>query len=291
MQKQTKILISALLVLVLTLSLASAMTVKSVDAENFSPGNEQDITVKVKNTLSTDAFDVSLTLNMGATSTTAALPFAVINSGDVVDEISSDDSENFDFTIKALASAKSGDYSIPYTITYSNESGDQQDPITGTFTLTIEANPELAYSVSTDMPVVGRQGKITLNLVNKGLGDAKFVSVTLIPNGYTLLSDDNDYIGTMASDDTETASFDVLFTQQNPTLAAEVQYRDFNNKLVTDTVSLPITVYSQDQALKLGLIQTNNTFTYIIILAVVVIGYLIVRRIRKRRRLNKAQGR
>ena len=42
-------------ILILALSLTSAMVVKSVDATNFQPGNSQDITVKIKNTLGSDA--------------------------------------------------------------------------------------------------------------------------------------------------------------------------------------------------------------------------------------------
>ena len=39
MEKQVKILASVFFVLVLSLSLASAMVVKSVDANNFQPGS------------------------------------------------------------------------------------------------------------------------------------------------------------------------------------------------------------------------------------------------------------
>jgi hypothetical protein len=286
MEKQVKILASAFFVLVLTLSLASAMVVKSVDANNFQPGSQQDITVNIKNTFSEDVRDVSLNLNIPAT----GIPFSVISSGDSQD-ISSGDTENFDFTIKASNSATSGDYSIPYTLTYSNESGIQQPSETGVFTLTVDANPELVYSVSTDTPVVGSKGKITLNLVNQGLGDAKFVSVTLIPDGYTLLSASNVYVGTISSDDSQNENFDVIFNNPNPTLTAQIEYKDFNNQLVTKTINLPITVYSQEQALKLGIISPNNTGIYVIVGLVGIVGWMIIRRVRKKKRLNKAQGR
>ena len=286
MEKQVKILASAFFVLVLTLSLASAMVVKSVDANNFHPGSQQDITVNVKNTLNNDATDVSLSLNIPAT----GIPFSVISSGDSQD-ISSDDTENFDFTIKASSDAKAGDYSIPYTITYSNSSGIQQTPKTGIFSLTVEADPELVYSVSTDTPVVGSKGKITLNIVNQGLGDAKFVSVTLIPDGYTLLSASNVYVGTVSSDDSQNENFDVIFDNPNPTLTAQIQYKDFDNQLVTKTINLPITIYSKEQALKLGIITPNNTGIYVLVGIVGIASWMIIRKVRKKKRLNKAQGR
>ena len=48
MQKQIKILFGMLFILVLTLSLTSAMVVKSIESNNFQPGSEQDITIQIK---------------------------------------------------------------------------------------------------------------------------------------------------------------------------------------------------------------------------------------------------
>jgi hypothetical protein len=280
MQKQTKILFGALFLLILTLSLTSAMLVKSVETNNFQPGSEQEITVQIKNTLDEDAKDVSLTLDL------TDLPFSITGLENNPDEISEGDSEKFDFTIKATSSAKAGDYQIPYILNYN-----ANETKKGTFTLTIEADPELVYSVSAETPIVGSQTKVTLKIVNKGLGDAKFVSVTLIPSGYTLLSNENVYIGTISSDDSQNENFEVIFTQQNPTITAQVEYKDFNNKLVIKTINLPVTIYSQEQALKLGIITSNNTGTYIVLALVGIAGWIIIRKVRKKKRLNKAQGR
>jgi hypothetical protein len=285
MMKQIKILMSAFFVLVLALSVASAMVVKSVDANNFQPGNQQDITVNVKNTLSNDANSVSLTLDF------TNLPFSIVSSGDNADEIASDDTENYDFTIKASNNAKAGDYSIPYTLTYTLKNATTATTTRGTFSLTVDANPDLTYSVSTDTPVVGSKGKIKLSIVNQGLGDAKFVSVTIIPDGYTMLSASNVYIGTISSDDSQDESFDVIFNNQNPTLTAQVEYKNFDNQLVTKTINLPVTVYTQEQALKLGIIAQNNTGIYVIIGIIGIVGWMIIRKVRKKKRLNKAQGR
>jgi hypothetical protein len=280
MEKQTKMLFGVLFMLVLTLSLTSAMVVKSVEANNFQPGSQQDITVQIKNTLDDDVTDVSLTLDL------TNLPFSMVGLEDNPDEISEDDTENYDFTIRATSSAKAGDYQVPYTISYNGTSTKK-----GTFTLTVEADPQLVYSVSADNPIVGSKAKVTLKIINKGLGDAKFVSVTLIPSGYTLLSDENVYIGTISSDDSQTENFNVIFTQQNPTLTAQIEYRDFNNKLITSTINLQVTVYSQEQALKLGITSPNNTGIYVILTIVGIAAWIVVRRVRKKKRLNKAQGR
>lgn len=285
MNKGLKILFSVFVLIVLTLSLISAMSVKSVDADNFQPGSEQKISIDVKNNLDEDTKDVSLSLDM------EDLPFTIVDYDDESLDIDSDDTESFDFTIKASNSAEAGDYQIPYTINYKNESGDSQTPKNGTFVLTIEAEPELSYSISTETPVVGSQGKMKLTIVNKGLGDAKFVSITLIPQGYTLLSEENNYIGTISSDDSEIVSMDVIFKQANPTFTAQIEYKDFDNQKVTKSITLPVTVYSQEEALQMGIIKQSNTFVYVVGGAILFVIWMIIRKIRKKKRMNKAQGR
>ena len=285
MNKQTKTIFSAFILIILTLNLASAITIKSFETDNFEPGSQQDITINVKNTLDLDTEDVSLTLDL------SEVPFTIIDSDSDDIEISSDDTEDFEFTIKAWSEAKAGDYQIPYTLSYKENESSGVETKTGTFSLTIEANPELVYSVVAEGAIVGSKGKLTLKIVNKGLGDAKFVSVKIIPEGYVLLSETENYIGTVSSDDSETASFDVIFKDKSPTLTAQVEYKDFNNEENIKTVTLPVTVYSTEEALALGIKQKDNTPVYIGAGMVLFVAWMIVRKIRKKKRINKSQGR
>jgi hypothetical protein len=281
MEKQTKIIFSAFALIVLTLSLISAMTVSSVNANNFSPGEEQKVTLKIKNTLNESVKEVSAELDV------SKVPFIVVSSNEI-DEISEDDSENLNVNLKASSEAKAGDYSVPYVLKYKLED-DSEETKTGTLTLTVEANPELSYTVISEKAIIGTQGKIKLTIVNKGFGDAKFVSVKIIPDGYTLLSGAEDYVGTINSDDFETISFDVIF-KDSSTLNAEIEYKDFNNQKVTKNVNLPITVYTNEEALKLGLIKPDNSVFYVAILVVGIGIFVVVRKILKKRKKNKSQG-
>ncbi|MDO8467815.1 MAG: hypothetical protein Q7S56_02625, partial [Nanoarchaeota archaeon] len=226
MKNLTKIVIAVFIIamyFVSLIALGSAMTLYSVSADNIQPGSEKDISVKIKNTLDDDAKDVSLSLIL------TKLPFAASGSAeDNTDQIDSGDIETFNFKIKALNDVKAGSYEIPYHLIYKTNNTVQTKD--GTFSLTVEANPELYYSASAENPIVGSQGKIKLTIVNKGFGDAKFTSVKLTPEGYTLLSEDNQYIGTIASDDSETLSFDTIFKKENPILNAQIEYKDFNNQ-------------------------------------------------------------
>ena len=82
--------------------------------------------------------------------------------------------------------------------------------------------------------------------------------VVIIPEGYTLLSESKVYLGTISSDDSQRESFTVVFDKQDPILTAQVTYKNFDNQLVTKIVNLPLTVYSKEEALKLGLVKPDN---------------------------------
>ncbi|MEK6824702.1 MAG: hypothetical protein AABY02_02500, partial [Nanoarchaeota archaeon] len=263
--------ILALLALaVLSFQLASAMTINSVSVDNISPGTEGVIRIEVENTLNELAKDINLNLNF------QGLPFIPVGSSSGgVDELKEDDEENFAFRIRASNDVAPGDYQIPYVLTFRINSGPQTRE--GSIGISVNAQPELSYSADIENPIVGRQSKINLKIVNKGLADARFVSVNLNPSGFTLLSEKEVYIGTVDSDDFETATFEVIFTSEKPKLTATVEYTDFDNSKKLDEVNLPTKVYTQEKAIELGIIQRNNWPIYIGVIVALVILWLIWR--------------
>src|SRR3989338_8819153 len=150
-----------------------------------------------------------------------------------------------------LAPGQEGKISI--TLTYTINDAIKQK--TGTIGITLRANPEIIYSISQEKPIMGQSDKITLKLINKGFADAKFALIKVFPDGYTLTSDNEIYIGSVDSDDFQTASFDVTYTEKNPVFSATIEYKDFDNKKKLETISLPLTIYTQEEAIKLGLIS------------------------------------
>ena len=277
--------ILALLALaVLSFQLASAMTINSVSVDNISPGTEGVIRIEVEITLNELAKDINLNLNF------QGLPFIPVGSSSGgVDELKEDDEENFAFRIRASNDVAPGDYQIPYVLTFRINSGPQTRE--GSIGISVNAQPELSYSADIENPIVGRQSKINLKIVNKGLADARFVSVNLNPSGFTLLSEKEVYIGTVDSDDFETATFEVIFTSEKPKLTATVEYTDFDNSKKLDEVNLPTKVYTQEKAIELGIIQRNNWPIYIGIVVVLMVIWLVWRTIRKGQRMKKSMER
>ncbi|PIN94246.1 hypothetical protein COU61_00550 [Candidatus Pacearchaeota archaeon CG10_big_fil_rev_8_21_14_0_10_35_13] len=281
MNNKTTTMILGIILAISIISLTSALTVQSVSVQEIQPGKEASVTVNIENNLKSDVRDVSVNLQLGNTQF-----IAVGSSEDSQDKIKEGNDESFSYTIKASKDIKPGDYSIPFIIRYEYENKTIER--SGTFGVTVKANPELSYTISTENAVVGNSGKITLKIINTGLGEAKFLTVRIFPSGYTLLSEETIYIGSVGSDDYETASFDVVFNDKNSLLSASIEYKDFDNKQVIKTVNLPIKVYTQEEALQLGIITKSNTGMYIIVAIIIIIIWYAWKKIKKNRRIKKS---
>ncbi len=265
--------------LLVVLPLVSGIIVKSTDIAGLNPGGEADLHVVLENNLNRDVEDVSFSLDF------SNLPISSVGGSEkTIDEINDDDSETLKFRVKASPDAKPGDYHVPYSLTFKNNTL----PRKGTIGVSVRGRTELSYSVEVEKPVVGEKSKLTLRIINKGFGDAKFVSVSVLPQGFTMLSGVNNYIGSVGSDDFETASFDVLFNNAKANFAAIVEYRDFDNNLKTEQIALPIEVYSRERAIELGVINKSNYVLYAFIV-ILIVAWFLWRVIRARRRKKSLQ--
>lgn len=281
--KKTLLSLFVLLLLIIQISQSSALFVSSANlGGTLYPGGESTLKISLYNELDYDIKEISFVLDFTNT------PFTTIGGSEKsIDKIENDDSDSVSFTIKASNSAKPGDYNVPYTITYENLTASKK----GTIGISVSGKTELEFSSSVENPVVGEKGKLSLKIINKGSGEARFVTVKISPEGYTLISDKEVYIGTIPSDDFETAAFNVVFDREQIKLNAEVAYTDLENKKSTRTISLPITVYSKKKALELGLIKKNNTPVYFILIITILAIWLVWRRKKKKQKqLHINQG-
>ncbi len=275
-QKELKIMFG-LIFLVFTLNVTSAII---VDAEYITiyPGEQKNIKINIENNLDYDIEDVSIALNLDS------VPFNFIGSSEKpLDNLDSDDDDSATFIIRASTDAIPGDYQIPYTVRYTNTDTDEKENKTGKFGIRISAKTNLDFVVETKNAIVGKQGKISLKVINKGLGEVKFVSVQIFPQNYELLSSDKAYIGNIDSDDSDFATFDVIFRSSNPILSAKITYKDFDNNAKTEIINVPINVYTQEKALELGLIKKPNYIPYMIVAGILFLWY-IIRKIKKRKK-------
>ena len=266
--------------LLVLLPWTQALVVQIAETEILFPGSVGNITIEIENIFNEDIKDVTLKLDF------TGLPLIPVGSSqEFFEEIQEDDEEDFVFTIKAANDATPGDYQIPYIVTYVLE--DEQKTNNGTIGITINADIKIEFSVFQENQIINKEGTITLTLVNKGFADAKFVSVKVFPEGYTLLSEDTVYIGKIDSDDFETTTFRVFYQEDDPVFNARIEYSDFNNQKKIETVSLPLKIYTVEEATKLGLIEENKTGLYIGIVLTLILAGILYRVIRKQRRKQR----
>jgi len=265
---------------IFALSFTSAIVVDA-DYITLFPGEEGRITVEIENNRNFDIEDVSMALRLDNVSFTS-----IGSSEKDFDDLDEDDEDTVTFTLRPSTDITPGDYNIPYVVKFVNAENDSETfEREGSFGIRVSAKTEIDFSVDVrDNAIVGRVGKVSLEIINKGLGEIKSVSVRILPNGFELLSKDKIFIGTIDADDTDLATFDVVYKTRNPVFSARVDYKDFDNNDNTDIVNIPFKVYTEDEALELGIIKKNNTLTYFFAAGVIIVGWLVWRRIKKKRK-------
>ena len=276
---------------ILSLSFASAIV---VDAEYITlfPGESKRITIEIDNNENFDIEDISVQLVLSSLlpdGTPVSLPFTVIGSSERdIDDIREDRDETVSFTIHASTGITPGDYNIPYLVTYFEENEDEELTKQGIFAIRVSAETELDFVVDVrDKAILGREGRVSLEIINEGLGEIKSISVQILPQDFELLSKNKIFVGTIDADDTDIASFDVIFKNTNPIFRAIVTYKDFDNKEHSENVNIPFKVYTEKEAIELGIIKKSRVGLYLWVIAALLIIWVIYRRAKKSRRNKK----
>lgn len=287
--KISKILIILAALFLAQMYLASALTISSVTSSptQIQPGQQVSLDLTIKNDLNNDVNNVVVSLDLNNPAN--PIPFAPYQSSNqrTIDSISDD--EKVHFELIALSNAASGTYTIPVKMTHDNLTTSE----TGLISITINAKPNIVISSVGSALIRGQNGKITLQIVNSGLGISNFLNIDLeSAAGISIISTNNVYIGNINSNDFDTADFNV-FVNSNAhsiiSLPVEVTYKDSqNNQIIQDSIVL-IKTYTPQEAKNLGLISKSNSSLIIILIVAVIIIFFIYKSVRKRRR-NKLNG-
>ena len=278
-----KMLVFGLIACLSLIAIVSAVSVNSVAVKTFKPGETGSIKLNVENVFDETVKNLVIDIDFANT------PLNVVGSSSFgVNELKEDDDEVFAFGVRVLPTAKPGEYQLPYTISYMI--GNVQSLRKSSIGVKITADTIVDYSANAENAIIGERGVIEIKIINKGLGHIGFASVKLLPKGFTLISDQEVYIGDVDSDDFEVASFDVLFTKQNIDAKAIVEYRDAENNLISENIEIPLVVYTREKALELGIVKKSNSILYISLAVIVIALWIVIRAIRKHRRLRNSRG-
>lgn len=271
------------------IGIANALTINSVSTSpsEVSPGGKSTISIGIKNNDDFDIEDVSVALDF------SNVPFAPYNSGSdyTINELLEGKTKTAQFDVIALNNAVSGIYKIPVKIEYrelDQADGTPNKVKTSLISIMINSEPILDVSAEDGLLLKNQKNKISVRIVNKGLSDVKFLEIE--GQGSTssnILSQSKIYVGDVDSNDFQTAEFEVFFSQtsgNSVTIPFTITYKDISNKEYSETYDVVFKVYSNEQAVQLGLVQKSFTGIIVLVVVILVILFFIIRTIIRRRK-------
>lgn len=256
----------------------------SIDKKTLEPGASNTVKIKLSNDADSVLKDIKARLELGG------LPFIPLGSTNEknIYKIDSRESYEFDFEILANPDAASGVYQVPLKITYSDELGKTYFK-NSTIGLIVGSSPDLSVTLdTTEVYETKKPGEIVIKVVNKGVTDIKFANVRLMPSkDYRILSNDEDYLGNIDSDDYETAEFKIYVENKKDKeviLPISIEYMDANNNEYKTDMNIEMPLYSASEAKKLGLAAGNGKIGFFIVVLIVAAGLFAYRRWKRGRK-------
>lgn len=216
--------------------------------------------------------------------------------------IASGDSNTIILDTQIKNTVKPGNYEINLNLSYKNSFGNETT-IKNSFPITIYSKEEIEKGSIVDLriqdkvelksmltetnplPTAGGKTKITIELLNIGTGTAKALMAKIDSDIFSLEQKEF-FIGTLEADD-----FDAITI--NPAIKNTVKpgkykinialnYKNSNGYEQTTQKTMPITIYSQQEAIN----QTPQQFPtgiIIIMIIAIIIGFFAMRKIRKQK--------
>lgn len=259
-----------------------------IDKDNIIPGTMTKVSFVLENLADNTLSDVKLNLNIYSQVTTSTsvtfveLPFTPIGSGNekTLKNLAARQSKEIAFDLFTDADAESKAYKVPYILTYSDSAGNNYTR-EGVLGLIVESSPDLSINLESREGIyASAKGTVEIKIVNKGFSDVKFLNVILSDTDmYEIVSNPEQYIGELDSDDYETAEYTLMMSKtanEQVNLPLQVEYRDANGRLYTQKMDLELKV-SQKPSPVLSIV------IWIVIIAVIVVGFILIRRRRKKK--------
>ena len=264
-----------LLLILLTIPLVSAqIAVQSFSAtpEQVSPGERVELRVTLENVGNDDIRNILVNIDL------SEVPFAPLRSSteQIIDKIKEDDEETVLFELVALPDASSQIYKIPIKISYNETSKSSLISLE----VSAEAKLDLILEES-EIIKVNDKGAVTLKFVNNGLTQIKFLKVILQDSPYyEILSPSSLYIGEVDVDDFETEEFVIISKVKN------LEYTDSNNNEFKETRYVNLNVYTLEEAKQLGLVKSNFSGIWTVLVIFLVVGIIAYKIIRRKKNVN-----
>jgi len=258
----------------------------------IAPGQTAHLKLTFENLADSLLKDVRVNLELyRAIPTTASvtfieLPFTPFGSSNTktVSSIAPHETKDIEFDLITDADAKAKIYKLPITVTYSDVSGKNysRSYITA---LVVSSPPDLSIGIdSTTLTKEQKSGNVVIKFVNKGATDIKFLNVILKPSeDYTIISSNEVYVGSVDSDDYQTAEFTINMKKElkQLNLPISIAFKDGVNKDFSEDVNVQLNLFSNSELGK----GSNGTFsTILIIIIIAAVGFFIYRKFKKKKK-------
>ncbi len=260
------------------------LSIEKVENPELEAGSSKDLIFRLKNlnSLKLKNIKVSMDLDPRVVGTNLIeYPFGIIGSGKTktIESILPGKEKELTFTIKADNDATSGIYKVPVTISYL-DALDKEYSSSELVSVVIMSNPNIEVIIeSTEITKGKLAGEVLIKVINKGLGDIRFLTLNLKENdNFQVLSQSNSvYIGNLESDDFDTASFKIRINSLSEKVEIPVflNYRSDNNELSEYSASLELKMFGEEE---LNDPKNNNALIILILVIVVVVSGVIYRK-------------
>lgn len=260
-----------------------------IEPQNINPGSNSKISFIIKNNADSLLKNIKIKLDLESED----LPFAPfqMSSEKNLAQLQSEFSKTLEFEIISDSSSDEGLYKIPVEINYYDEIGNEYNS-TDIVAIMINKKPSInAYIKKSNINQAGKDGKVTIAIANKGIGDINFLELEIIEtNSYQLLSPSNYfYIGNLDSDDTESEEIEIYVPVINKELSIPIKlyYGDNNNVEYQQEFDLALKLYSKEEMLKYGLDKKEDNAINYLIGIIIIIGLVFYFYRRRKTKNNK----
>lgn len=261
----------------------------TIESTNFSPeiiepGKKATLNIIVKNLGVVLLKDIRVNINVSG-----SIPVAPINSINekFAGQLEAGQKAVVSFDLIAEPGATANLYKLPITLLYNDRAGTNYTKQYYT-ALLVGGLPKILLELeSTSIYTKNMYGKVTVKLVNNGLSDIKFLSVSLKESdAYKIVSSPNIYIGKIDSDDYETADFSIYVkgVKDKVLLPLTITYLDANNNEHSEELTLNLPIYSAGEAAKFGFKKGSKFTGFLILIIIIVTGVVAYKKWWKKRK-------
>ncbi|MGM5483343.1 MAG: COG1361 S-layer family protein [Nanobdellota archaeon] len=245
----------------------AGLIVENVETEpsQLTQGSKGTLRIDLENPSDSVLREVTVSLDLSDDN----LLFAPIESASTkkLNYLNPGKTSTFRFGLMPFPEAQSKVYRIPITISYYDSTNKkvEKSELIGVI---VGSEPDINFYSENFEVENGNKGTLTINSVNKGLIDVKFLNIKLEnTDDYEILSSKEYYVGSVDSDDFETAEFDMnIKTEKNKfNIKGNVEYRDANNKLFTKEINFPIRINNT---------KSESSFNWLYLVFALIISFI-----------------